>query len=126
MGFIFSSSFVWSERIQIVALGTSATQSLSAPRAQAFAAILGPLLKADGVVATVPNAGLDKVKLCFMFAHFKSQKVNRKTQILILETDPGDGNIGVAVGYTEKSLGWLHKKHLVTISVSFSKIGTDK
>ena len=87
---------------------------------------VGSLLKADGIDATVQNTGLNRVKLSSMFARMKSQEANGKPQIFILEMGPDSADIGVAVGYTKKSLVRLQEKHIPTIYVFFTKIQTDE
>jgi hypothetical protein len=119
---LLAASLVWAEPIQIVAIGTSATNCKGIPSDKNFPAILESLLKADGIDATVKNAGIDGDKPYFIFQRMKNQDVNDKTQIVIFEPGPNDKNVSVAVEYTEKGLAWLQEKHIPTIYVSFTAI----
>jgi hypothetical protein len=119
---LLATGLVRAEPIQIVAIGTSATNCKGIPSDKNFPAILESLLKADGIDATVKNAGVNGDKPHFIFQRMKNQDVTDKTQIVIFEPGPNDKNVTAAVEYTEKGLAWLQEKHIPTIYVSFTSI----
>lgn len=113
------------EPIQIVAVGTSATNCKGVAGDKSFPVVLESLLKANSIDATVKNAGIDGDKPFFMFDRMKNREVNSKTQLVIFESGPNDRNVSAAVEYTEKSLAWLQEKHIPTIYVAFRIIQTE-
>lgn len=106
---------------EILALGTSNTNCKGVDRSKTFTVHLEELLRADGIDATVINAGLDGDKPVWMINRMTGL-VTGATRIVILEPGPNDRNKSSSVEFTEKMLGQLQEKKIPTIYVSHNLI----
>jgi acyl-CoA thioesterase-1 len=119
---LFAAGVALAGPIQIVAVGTSATNCKGIPSEKNFPSVLESLLRADGIDATVKNEGVNGDKPIFMLDRMKNGAVTDKTQFVIFEPGPNETNVSAAVEYTEKGLAWLQEKHIPTIYVSFTSV----
>ncbi|MCK9389455.1 MAG: hypothetical protein M0Q22_13810 [Sulfuritalea sp.] len=109
---------------EILAFGTSNTNSKNVERSKSFTAHLQDQLRAKGHDVTVVNAGVDGDKPFWMINRMPDL-INGNTRLVIFEPGPNDRNKSSNVEYSEKILAELQQKKLRTIYISHGYIQTE-
>jgi hypothetical protein len=105
------------QAFEILALGTSATNSKGVARDKIYPVRLQEILAAQGVKAVVVNGGEDGDTPIWMIRRM-ARLIDAETRIVILEPGPNDPNRDSAREYAEKMLADLKARNLPTIYIS--------
>jgi hypothetical protein len=101
----------------ILAFGTSAINCHGVPRDQIFSAKLQAHLRADGIDATVINAGQDGDLPMWMSKRLQSL-LTPNIRLVIFEPGPNAKTREQTLPYAEEILAFLQKRQVATIYVS--------
>jgi len=104
-----------------LAFGASATNCKGVPRDQIFSAKLQADLRADGIDATVINAGQDGDLPMWMLKRLQPL-LTPNIKLVIFEPGPNGRNKEQTLPYAEQILALLQKRQLPTIYVSAKSI----
>jgi hypothetical protein len=105
----------------VLAFGASATNCKGVPRDQIFSVKLQAGLRADGITATVINAGQDGDLPAWMLKRLQPL-LTPSVKLVIFEPGPNARNKEQTLPYAEEILALLQKRQIATIYVSAESI----
>ena len=114
VGFFFCTN---AYAFDVLAFGTSAINCHGVPRDQIFSVKLQGNLRADGIDATVVNAGQDGDLPMWMLKRLQPL-LTPTVKLVIFEPGPNAKNKEQTLPYAEEILAFLQKRQIATIYVS--------